>query len=385
MADDSDLEKTEQASPKRVEKAREDGDVPRSKELATCMLLFAAGLGFLMFGSGLSAAMKGYFIDAFNFKRDAVFNSEILLNEEVHGLTNVLLALLPLGLILFVVAMFSQVIIGGWNFNVNALVPNFNRLNPLRGITNMISTNALVELIKAILKATVVGIIAFVVISTDYPAILSLSMMPLAVGISSMGSMLVHGFLMIVFGLVLIAAIDVPYQLMHYSSKLKMTKEEVRQESKEANGNPEIKARVRQQQREVARRRMMAEIPKADVIITNPTHYAVAIKYTEGGVGAPKLIAKGADEVALRIRQIAKDNKVPMLESPKLARALFAHSELGDEIPVALYSAVAEVLAFVYQLRTFNQQGGAYPNEPKNVQVPDELDPNYKNYEVGVG
>lgn len=384
MADDSDLEKTEQASQKRVEKAREDGDVPRSKELATCILLLAAGFGFLMLGSGLNSALKSYFIDAFSFKRVEALNITLALNQEAHGISSVLWYFLPLAIILFLASIFSQVLIGGWNFNANSLMPNFNRLNPLRGLANLISINSLVELVKAILKALVVGTIAFLVIFSDFPSFLSLSTMPLNVGISAMGDMLVRGFLMIVFGLVLIAAIDVPYQLMHYTSKLKMTKEEVRQESKEANGNPEIKSRVRQQQREIARRRMMAGIPKADIIITNPTHYAVAIKYTEGGLSAPKLVAKGADDVALRIREIAKENNVPMLESPKLARALFTHSELGDEIPVALYSAVAEVLAFVYQLRTFNLQGGTYPNEPNNVEVPDELDPYYKNPVAGL-
>jgi flagellar biosynthetic protein FlhB len=347
------------------------------------VLLLAAGFGFLMLGSSLNAALKNYFIDAFSFKRDEALNLSLVLSQEAHGISNVLMAFLPLALILFIVSMFSQVLIGGWNFNSNALIPKFSRLNPLRGLTNIISKNSLVELVKAILKALVVGVVAFVVISSDFSSILSLSMMPLNVGVSAMGDMLVKGFLMIVFGLVLIAAIDIPYQLMHYSDKLKMTKEEVRQESKEADGNPEIKARVRQQQREIARRRMMSEIPKADVIITNPTHYAVAIKYAEGGASAPMVVAKGADEVALRIREIAKENEVPTLESPKLARALFAHSELGDEIPVALYSAVAEVLAFVYQLRTFNRQGGIYPNEPNNVDVPDALDPHHHTYAAG--
>jgi flagellar biosynthetic protein FlhB len=375
MSDESDLEKTEEASEKRVEKAREDGDVPRSKELGTCMLLLAAGFSFMMLGGKMGSALIQYFTDAFRFNRDTALNSNLMLTQLADHTSVALLAFVPLGVILFGVAMSSPILIGGWNFNTNALIPKFDRLNPIRGAGNIISVNALVELVKAILKSLVVGTIAYLVIVADFPAILSLSTTPLDIGMSELSKLLTHSFLMIVGGLVLIAAIDVPYQLKHYSNKLKMTKEEARQESKETNGNPEVKGRIRQQQREMARRRMMSEIPKADVIITNPTHYAVAIKYAEGGNGAPRVVAKGSDVLALKIREIAKDHKIPTLESPKLARALFAHTELGNEIPEALYSAVAEILAFVYQLRHFKQQGGAFPTFPSNVPVPDALDP----------
>jgi flagellar biosynthesis protein FlhB len=174
---------------------------------------------------------------------------------------------------------------------------------------------------------------------------------------------------------VFIAAIDVPYQLYHYANKLKMTKEEIRQESKESEGNPEIKARVRQQQREMAKRRMMSEIPKADVVITNPTHYAVAIQYQDEGMRAPIVVAKGADAIALKIREIAAENNILTMEAPKLARALYAHTELGSEIPEALYSAVAEVLAYVFQMRIFKKEGGFRPEIPKALPVPEALDP----------
>jgi flagellar biosynthesis protein FlhB len=178
-----------------------------------------------------------------------------------------------------------------------------------------------------------------------------------------------------VAALVVIAAIDGPYQLYQYAEKHKMTREEVRQEAKESEGNPEIKARVRQQQREMARRRMMSEIPKADVVVTNPTHYAVAIKYKEDGMRAPVVVAKGADAIALKIREIASEHQIMTLESPKLARALYAHTELGDEIPEALYAAVAEVLAYVFQMRVFKQEGGFRPAVPQALPVPDALDP----------
>jgi flagellar biosynthetic protein FlhB len=239
----------------------------------------------------------------------------------------------------------------------------------------MVSGNAGIELLKSIAKTALVGIVAYKVISGDMNSFLTLSQQPLPEGIAQVSHLMLTGFLTIASVLVFIAGIDVPYQLYQYAEKHKMTKQEVKDESKESEGNPEIKGRIRQQQREMARRRMMAEIPKADVVITNPTHYAVAIQYKEDGMRAPVVIAKGADVLALKIREIAAEHQVPTLESPKLARAIYAHTEIGDEIPAALYSAVAEVLAYVFQMRIFKKEGGFRPEVPKSVPVPDELDP----------
>lgn len=254
-------------------------------------------------------------------------------------------------------------------------MPNFMRMNPISGLGNLISKNSGVELLKAIGKSLIVGSVAYFVVSSQLDKVLALPLQPLHSGMSDVAHMLLVGFLTIVGALVFIAAIDVPYQLFHYAEKHKMTKEEVKQEAKESEGNPEIKAKIRQQQREMARRRMMAQIPNADVVITNPTHYAVAIQYKNDAMRAPIVIAKGADAVALKIREIAGEHQVAVLEAPKLARALYAHTELGDAIPEALYSAVAEVLAYVYQLKTFGKQGGVRPNEPTALDVPDALDP----------
>ncbi|MCL4162783.1 UNVERIFIED_CONTAM: hypothetical protein GTU68_037496 [Idotea baltica] len=199
--------------------------------------------------------------------------------------------------------------------------------------------------------------------------------MPVKTSIGEVSILMQTGFLAIVSALIIIAAIDVPFQLYQHAQKLKMTKEEVRQEMKELEGNPEIKARIRQQQREMSKRRMMAEIPNADVVVTNPTHYAVAIKYKENDMGAPIVVAKGADAIALKIREVAAEHKIMTLESPKLARALFAHAELESEIPEALYSAVAEILAYVFQMRIFNDFGGLPPEVPTTLPVPEALDP----------
>jgi len=326
-------------------------------------------------GDHLNHALKTSLSGGLHFDRSMAFDPMVLLMKMSDNIYTLLLAFAPLALILLAVAIGSPILIGGWIFSGKAFVPQFGRLNPMKGIGNMFSKNSAVELFKSIAKTILVAAVAYVVVSRDMEPILALSMLPLKSCISEVSDLMLMGFLTIVSTLVFIAAIDVPYQLYHYAEKLKMTKEEVRQESKESDGNPEIKARIRQQQREMARRRMMSEIPKADVVITNPTHYAVAIKYKDDGMRAPVVVAKGADAVALKIREIAKEHNVLTMEAPKLARALYAHTELGSEIPEALYSAVAEVLAYVFQMRIFKQDGGFRPQLPKALPVPEELDP----------
>jgi flagellar biosynthetic protein FlhB len=239
----------------------------------------------------------------------------------------------------------------------------------------VVSTHSLVELGKALGKTVLVGYVAWIVVRGKQEAVMALALEPLNVGSAHLGQLLLQCFMLIVAALVAIAAVDVPYQLWQHASKLKMTREELRQEAKESEGNPEIKAKIRATQREMARRRMMAEIPTADVVVTNPTHYAVALKYTEGKMGAPRVVAKGADEVAARIRELAAEHKVPMLEAPPLARALFRHAELGDEIPETLYTAVAEVLAYVFQLKAHASHGGLRPTAPSALEVPPGMDP----------
>ncbi|TCS39148.1 flagellar biosynthetic protein FlhB [Paucimonas lemoignei] len=375
MADDSDLERTEPASPRRLEQAREDGDVPRSRELATCTVLLAAGVGIWVLGDAMLRPLRRLLVAGLSLEREQAFDPNLLLTNLGAKLLDVLIAFAPLGGLLILVAICSPLLIGGWLFSTKALQPNFGKLNPLSGIRNMFSANAGVELIKAIGKTVLVGFVAWIVIKGQMDAVMGLSGESLKDGTSHLGHILLVSFLSIVSGLVFIALIDAPYQMWHYANKLKMTREELRQEAKESDGNPEIKAKIRQQQREMARRRMMSEIPNADVVVTNPTHYAVALKYTDGKMRAPQVVAKGADDVAAKIRAIAQENNVPMLEAPPLARALFKHTELGDEIPAALYTAVAEVLAYVFQLRSYRQQGGVRPDAPTELDVPPELDP----------
>ncbi len=329
----------------------------------------------MMLNGHLSEALKQALRTGLQFDKGTAFDPIILLMKTTHTVLDLLIAFSPFALILLTVAIASPILVGGWVFSTKALMPQFAKLNPIKGISNLFSKNALVELIKSIAKSVLVATVAYFVIANDLKPILSLSSMPIESSITEVNQLMTHGFITIVCALLFIAAIDVPYQLYHYANKHKMTKEEVKQESKESEGNPEIKAKIRQQQREMARRRMMSKIPNADVVITNPTHYAVAIKYQDEGMSAPIVVAKGADAVALKIREIAAEHRIITLESPKLARALYAHTELDQEIPEALYAAVAEVLAYVFQLRTFNQQGGYRPDVPKALPVPDELDP----------
>ena len=375
MAEESDLEKTEPASPRRLEKAREEGDVPRSRELATCTMLLAAGAGLWFSGGNAIDEVSKVLRISLSFDRRHAFDSEFLLGTLPGKVVDVMVAFAPLAILLFVVALATPMLMGGWLFTANSLQPKFNRLNPLSGIKNMVSSRALVELCKAVGKSLVVGTVGWLVVTGQAETMMALALSPIQTSSVLLADILVITFFSVVAGLVLIAAIDVPYQLWHYANKLKMSREEVRRESKESDGNPEIKAKIRQQQREMARRRMMSEIPNADVVVTNPTHYAVALKYAEGKMGAPRVVAKGSDALAAKIREIAAENNVPMLEAPVLARALHAHTELGDEIPESLYTAVAQVLAYVFQLRAYRKDGGLQPQVPEALEVPEELDP----------
>lgn len=375
MAEESDLEKTEPASPRKLEQAREQGDVPRSRELATCTLLLGASAAFWFTGGNMIAELNSMLASGLSFDREMAFDMELLLAHAAASIIKLLIAFAPAALILIVVALASPMLIGGWLFSAQALQPNFGRMNPIKGLGNMVSTRSAVELGKAIAKTILIGCIAWTVMKHEIDGVLALSVTPLQSGIEQVGHILLISFTFIVSGLIIIAGIDAPYQMWQHAKKLMMSRQDVRQESKESDGNPEIKAKIRQQQREMARRRMMTEVPTADVVVTNPTHYAVALKYSENGMRAPTVVAKGADEVAAKIREIAMENNVVMLEAPPLARALFRHAELGDEIPEALYIAVAEVLAYVFQLRAYSKNGGTRPQKPGDLEVPPELDP----------
>ncbi|HEY4074649.1 MAG TPA: flagellar biosynthesis protein FlhB [Herbaspirillum sp.] len=376
MAEDSDLERTEAATGKQLEKARGQGDVPRSREAATCLLLLLGGSGVWLFSGRLTETLSRLMVATFSFEREQAFDPALLADHLAGYCIDVLISMAPIAGLMLVAVFIAPMILGGFLFNGAAIVPKFGKMNPIKGIGNMFSLNSLVELGKATAKAILVGTVAWKVISGEMDAMMGLGVEALSTSPSHLGGLIWHAFLAMVSVLLVIAAIDVPYQAWKYAEKLKMTKEQVKQEHKESEGDPRVKGKIKQLQRAMARRRMMAEVPNADVVVTNPTHYAVALKYSEGSMGAPRVVAKGSDAVAARIRELARENGVAIMEAPPLARALHFHSDIGDEIPEALYTAVAEVLAYVFQVRAFKTTGGAaYPDRPYDISVPRELDP----------
>lgn len=375
MAEDSDMERTEPATGKRIERAREQGDVPRSRELATTLMLLVGGSCVWLFSGPVVTSLDRILVATLTFERAAAFDPALLFDMLNAHMLDVAISMIPLAFLMTLAAMAAPLMLGGWLFNTSSLAPKFSKLNPISGFANMFSVNSLVELGKAVLKTLLVGTVAWLAIRGQMDAVMGLGVESLKTAGAHSAQLLWISFITMVSALILIAALDVPYQIWNYGRKLRMTREEVKQEHKESEGDPHIKGKIRAMQRAMARRRMMAEVPTADVVVTNPTHFAVALKYTEGKMGAPKVVAKGADDVAAKIRELAREHKVPLLEAPPLARALHAHTEIGDEIPEALYTAVAEVLAYVFQLRTFGQFGGDRPVEPTELNVPKDLDP----------
>ena len=375
MAEDSDLEKTEQPSQLRLDKAREEGQVARSRELTTFVLLLAGGSGLWFMGSAITQKLIKVLRDGLTLDKRLTYDTAQLM-PHLHTLSvDAFLAMAPFLFILLVAAVFSPLMLNGWLFTMQPLQPKFSKLDPIAGIGRMFSTNSLVELLKAIAKALLVGGVGAWSIWHNKDAVMLLMTQPLEAAIPQLGGVMWACFIAIMGGMLLIAAVDVPFQLYEYNKKLKMTKEEVRKESKETEGNPEVKGRIRRLQREMAQRRMMSEIPTADVVVTNPTHFSVALRYSETGMRAPVVVAKGTQLTAARIREIAIEHGVPIMEAPPLARALYKHTEIGETIPEALYTAVAEVLAYIYQLQRYRKEGGEQPNEPKDLNVPVELDP----------
>ena len=375
MAEESDLEKTEPGSAKRIEKAREQGQVARSRELSTFVLLATGIYGLWLNAGPMSAHLKHVLSRSLQFERAAAFNPQTMMELAGKVAFEALQAVLPLLGMMVLAALAAPLMLGGWLFTTESLLPHFSKLNPAAGIGRMFSTQSLAELIKAIAKSSLVGGVAYLVISRNVQSILALLTEPVRIALPHMASLVANCCMMIILSLLIVVALDVPYQLWSHYRKLRMSKEDLRQEHKESDGDPHIKAKIRKQQQAMAKRRMMAKVATADVVLTNPTHFAVALKYDDKKMRAPRVVAKGSDLVAMRIRALGEENNVPILEAPPLTRALFRHTNLGDEIPTALYTAVAEVLAWVFQLKQWHKEGGIAPRMPSDLPVPESLDP----------
>lgn len=370
---ESGADKTEDPTDKRKKDSREKGEIARSKELNTLAVMVAGCGALLAFGGALAETLMELMRLNFTLSR------EVLVDERSMGIFLLMsgklaiLATQPVLLTMLVAALVGPVSLGGWLFAAGSMAPKFSRMNPAAGIKRMFSTHALTELLKALAKFLIILIVALVVLSKDRADLLAIAHEPLESAIIHSVQLVGWSALWMSCGLALIAAVDVPFQLWSSKQKLMMTKQEIRDEHKDSEGRPEVKQRIRQLQREMSQRRMMSAIPQADVIITNPTHYAVALKYDPEQGSAPVLLAKGSDFVALKIREIGNEHQIQILESPALARSIFYSTELEQQIPAGLYLAVAQVLAYVYQIRQFRAGRGKRPDPLKDLPIPPDL------------
>lgn len=374
MSDQSDEDKTEDPTPHRLSKAREEGQVPRSREL-TSLLMLAGGWALMgITGSRMARQLAGLLAHGLTFNNRLLQDPGLMVRQLNALFVGGATALLPFSAGLLLVAIASPPLIGGLFLSGKALKMDLSRLSPLAGFRRIFSMHIFSDMFKSVLKVILVSAACFLFIRVNWEYMLQLSAQSDSDAIHDAISLILKGLLVVVLSLIPMVAYDVMNQLLSYTKKLRMTRQEIRDEFKEQEGNPQIKGKIRQMQRAAARRRMMSDVPKADVIVNNPTHFSVAIQYKEGDMSAPVMLAKGTGIIALRIREEAAKHGIPMLEAPSLARALYRHCEIGDEIPAALYSAVAEVLAWVYGLRRWRASGGFKPQKPVNLPVPTALD-----------
>ena len=370
---ESGAEKSEDPTEKRKQDSRKKGEIARSRELNTLAVVLAGTGGLLMFGGALGQRIMQMMYKNFSLPREMLLDERYMAISLLQSAQMAGDGLIPLFVVLLIAAIVGPVSLGGWLFSMEALAPKFSRMNPLSGLKRMFSMKSIVELLKALGKFSIVLLMALFVLARARNELIKFASEPLEMAI--LHSMQVVGWsaLWMACGLILIAAVDVPVQLWESHKKLLMTKQEVRDEHKDQEGRPEVKQRIRQTQRDMSQRRMMSAIPDADVIITNPTHFAVALKYDPEKGAAPMLLAKGSDFLALKIREIGAKHDILLLESPALARSIYYSTELDQEIPAGLYLAVAQVLAYVYQIRQHQAGKGKRPDPLSDLPIPPDL------------
>ncbi|WP_318377353.1 flagellar biosynthesis protein FlhB [Enterobacter sp.] len=373
MSEDSD-DKTEAPTPQRLDKAREEGQIPRSKEL-TSLLILVVGVSIVWIGGeSIARRLAGLLASGLRFDHGIINDQKLILGQVILLVKEAIYALLPLITGVVIIALVSPVLLGGLIFSTKSLAFKFSKLNPITGIGRLFSAQVGAELLKAILKSVLMGGVAALYLWNKWPEIMRLVSEAPTTAMNNALDLVGMCVLLVVLSIIPMVGFDVGFQLYSHFKKLRMSRQDIRDEYKQTEGDPHVKGRIRQMQRAAARRRMMADVPTADVIVTNPTHYSVALKYDENKMSAPKVIAKGAGLVALRIREIGNENRIPTLEAPPLARALYRHAEIGQQIPGQLYAAVAEVLAWVWQLKRWRLAGGTAPVKPANLPVPEALD-----------
>lgn len=378
MADQDAQDRNLPASPKKIEKSRAEGQVPRSRDLPHFAMMVGGGAALMFGGPLIIEKLRQTLITGLHFDASMLAKPGFMGERIVDMTLAFSMVVLPFGLLLMLIGIASNLASGGWNWTMKPLSPKFTNLNPLSGLKRLFSGQGLGTALKAVLLALVLGIVGAMVLKDRLAAYVGIMSVPLPSALAYAGSQLMGGLGLLAIALALFAAIDVPLQRQLWLRRMRMSREEVKQEMKEVEGNLEVKAKMRAKMREMAKRRMLAAVPGADLVVMNPTHYAVALKYEEGKMAAPKVVAKGADLLAMKIRDLAKESKVPVLQQPVLARALYAHAKLDHEIPAALFGAVAQVLAYVYQLRAaLASRHVARPDVP-HPHVPPELDPHNK-------
>jgi flagellar biosynthetic protein FlhB len=373
MSDNSSQDKTEQPSEQKLRKAREEGNLPRSKELVTALMTLGAALLLNAFSGALAEMFQ--VITTLNMKlpKSAAFEPEYMLKHLGISLKSMLLAVAPMLGLLVLITILANIVRGGWNVSGKAAQPKLSKLNPISGIKRMFSTKSLAELIKSILKVTLISATLYLMLSNNLTQIAMLQRLPLTEAILQTVDLLWQGLFSFGLALLLIAVLEMPYAGWEYTKQLKMTKQEVKEEHKNSEGKPEVKAKIRQLQRQMSQRQMMKTVPQADVVITNPTHYAIALKYDLDKAGAPFVLAKGVDQVALQMQQVARQHERPIVEIPALTRAVYYSTNEWQEIPAPLYVAVAHVLTFVFQMEQYKQGRQSHKPEFPQVSIPKEL------------
>jgi flagellar biosynthesis protein FlhB len=366
------------ATPRKIQKSREDGQVARSRDLGHFGAIAAGGGLLAALAPAFTGALKELITAGLRFDRTALAGTAPMHERLGEAVASMLLPVLVIGVAMALVALLAGMLSGGWNWTFKPLQPKFDKLNPLSGLGRVFSKHQLLDTLKACLLALVLGTIGALWLRSHAQDFVATLALPLPAAIGQGADTLQSGLLLLVIALALFALVDVPWQRYRLLERLKMSHQEVKEELRQLEGNLEVKSKMRARMREAAQRRMLAAVPKADIVVMNPTHYAVALKYDDQSMAAPRVVAKGADLIALRIRDLAKEAEVPVLQAPPLARALYAHTEIDQEVPAALFAAVAQVLAWVYQLRAAMAGQGAMPAELPPLPVPAELDPHTK-------
>ena len=372
MRDDS-QERTEQATPKKQKESRERGLVARSKDFNSLIVLLFGCFAVLIFGSYIYSKAIKIFEFFFTFDSRILHQGNALMVALNHGMKDGFFIVLPIMGLIFCASIVGVLLMGGWTFTLSNAAFKFERLDPIKGLAKIFSSQGLMELLKSFIKVVLVLAAGILIFFLYFKKMIALNTYDLKIGMGYSAEILIYSFFILSASLIVVELMDVPYQMWNYRQQLMMTKQELKEEYKETEGKPEVKSKIHKMRRELSRRRMMSAVPTADVIITNPTHFAVALKYAEGKMKAPIVVAKGADLVAQRIIEIGKEHAVPLISMPPLARSIFFHTEIGDEIPQKLYMAVAQVLAYVHQLKLYRRGKLKKPKLPEKINIPEDM------------